>query len=117
MHASRRKNAHSSFFIFLKYNSRSSSEDTQQSEGVHLSAASRDFLLGSAYANARQRGRRVSNDGAAWRRGRPPRLPSPSHGDVAACLNATFSFLVDVGGARLIRDWEEATKILSEWTP
>ena len=44
-----------------------------------------------------------------------PRLPSPSHGDVA-CLDATLSFLVDIGGARSIRDWE-ATKIISEWTP
>ena len=44
-----------------------------------------------------------------------PRLPSPSHGDVA-CLYASISILLDMGGARLIRDWG-ATKILSKWTP
>ena len=44
-----------------------------------------------------------------------PRLPSPNHGDVA-CLDATFSFLENIVGARLIRKWE-AKKIISEWTP
>ena len=44
-----------------------------------------------------------------------PRLPSPSHGDFA-CLYASISILLDMGGARLIRDWG-ATKILSKWTP
>ena len=44
-----------------------------------------------------------------------PRLPSPNHGDVA-CLYASVSILLDMGGARLIRDWG-ATKILSKWTP
>ena len=32
-----------------------------------------------------------------------PRLPSPNHGDVA-CWGASVSILLDIGGARLIRD-------------
>ena len=33
-----------------------------------------------------------------------PRLPSPNHGDVA-CWDASVSILLDIGGARLIRDF------------
>ena len=62
--------------------------------------------------------RRASDDGAAslpfshgYNSNDLPRLPSPSHGDVA-CLDATLSLLADVEGARSIRDWE-TTKMLS----
>ena len=33
-----------------------------------------------------------------------PRPPSPNHGDVA-CWDASVSILLDIGGARLIRDF------------
>ena len=36
--------------------------------------------------------------------------------DVACLDDATFSFLEDIGGVRLIRK-SQATKIISEWTP